>query len=131
MSIVQTFPTSGLHALIIEDDMIVGLDLQAHLAGLGYESFAFASTADQAVEQAKLRAPDLATVDVGLLDGDGLAAVRAVEAECGPVPTLFITGDPERAQAAHPGRVVLAKPFAAGRLRDAVERVRAQTTAPG
>ena len=130
MSIVQTFPAPGLHALIIEDDMIVGLDLQAHLAVLGYESFAFASTADQAVEQALLRAPDLATVDVGLMDGDGLAAVRAMEAECGPTPTLFVTGSPERVRAAHPGRVVLAKPFAAATLREAVARVRAETTAP-
>ena len=111
------------HALIIEDDMIVGLDLQSQLGALGFSSFAFASTSAQAAEQASLRRPDLATVDVGLLDGDGLAAVRAVEALCGPTPTVFITGDPERALEAHPERVVLSKPFGPAALRLAVQRV--------
>ncbi len=131
MSTSQAVSERGLHALIIEDDMIVGLDLQAHLSELGYASFSFASTADQAVEQARLRTPDLATADLGLMDGDGLSAVSAVEAECGPTPTLFITGDPERAQAAHPGRVVISKPFRASDLHQALARLLALSPASG
>ena len=74
-----TPPPAVRHALIIEDDMIVGLGMQSVLDEIGFGSFAFASTARQALEQARLRRPDLVTVDIGLLDGDGLAASRALQ----------------------------------------------------
>ncbi len=100
------------HALIIEDDILVGMDMQSMLAGIGFESFAFASTANQALQQARLRRPDLVTADLGLLDGDGLAACRALQAEFGPLRVIFVTG-----QAAdldqEPGLTVVAKPFIA------------------
>ena len=112
-SIKQSAADGRLHALIIEDDLLTGLDLQAMLQHLGYDSFAFASTAEQAREQATLRAPDLTTVDLGLLDGDGMEAARAVQSVCGDVVTIFITGDPYAAQVAGDGRTVLAKPVTA------------------
>ena len=129
MSHEPGLPLPGGHVLIIEDEMIVGLDLQAELTRMGYASFAFASTDEQAAEQAALRRPDLATVDLGLLDGDGFSAARAVEACCGPTPILFITGDAERVTPA-PGRVVLPKPFGPEALRDAVLRATTQRPAP-
>jgi CheY-like chemotaxis protein len=118
-------PDPARHVLIIEDDMLTSLDLQSHLAPLGYGSFAFASTVEQAQEQARLRAPDLATVDYRLLDGDGPAAMRAVETVCGRVATLFITGDPREAERFAPGRIVLAKPYDAETLRQAVAKAEA------
>lgn len=108
------------HALIVEDDLLTGLDLQAMLQPLGYESFAFASTSDQALEQARLRTPDLATVDVGLLDGDGFAAAAGLAELLGALPTVFITGDPQSVRNADPARVVLGKPVTALDLRRAV-----------
>ena len=108
------------HALIIEDDLVTGLDLQAMLQPLGYDSFAFASTPEQAVEQARIRQPDLTTVDVGLLDGDGFLAARALNDMCGDLPTVFITGDPDRVLEGDPRRVVLGKPITALDLRRAV-----------
>jgi CheY-like chemotaxis protein len=109
-----------LHALIIEDDLITGLDLQAMLQGLGYASFAFASTVLQAKEQALLKSPDLTTVDLGLLHGDGVAAVEAVESVCGPVAAIFITGHPEGVPKIGPGKAVLSKPVTALDLRRAL-----------
>ena len=108
------------HALIIEDDLLTGLDLQAMLQPLGYGSFAFASTPEQALEQAILRAPDLATVDLGLLAGNGMEAARAVESICADVRTIFITGDPIGAEEAAQGRTVLSKPVTALDLRRAL-----------
>ncbi len=43
---------SGGHALIIKDELILGMSMQSVLTPLGYSSFAFASTADQALEGA-------------------------------------------------------------------------------
>lgn len=108
------------HALIIEDDLLTGLDLQAMLQPLGYGSFAFASTAQQALEQAILRAPDLATIDLGLLDGDGMEAARAVQSVCSDVVTIFITGDPQSVEESARGRTVLSKPVTALDLRRAL-----------
>lgn len=113
----------GAHALIVEDDLVVGLGLQHLLEALGFTSFAFAGTGAQAGEQSRLRRPDLLTVDLGLLDGDGLEACRAVEAACGPVPVVFVTGSPERIPG--PDAVVVEKPVAAAALARAVERARA------
>lgn len=111
------------HALIVEDDLVSGLGVQHLLEELGFTSFAFAGTGAQAGEQSRLRRPDLLTVDVGLLDGDGLEACRAVEAACGPVPTVFITGQPERVSLQ--GAVVVEKPVRSEALAQAVRRARA------
>ncbi len=102
--------SDGLHALIIEDEIIAGVGMQLVLSDMGFDSFAFAGTAHQAVEQAMLRKPDLVTVDVGLLDGDGLAAAREIHLSVGPAPTVYVTGD-ARALAQHPDAVVVEKPF--------------------
>ena len=101
---------SGLHALIIEDEIIVGYDVQHALTDLGFESFAFASTVVQALEQARTKKPDLLTVDLSLLDGNGVEAAGVIHRTIGPTPTIYVTGQP-RSLARHPHAVVVEKPF--------------------
>lgn len=113
---------SGLHALIIEDEIVVGYDVQLALAELGFESFAFASTVVQALEQAQVRKPDLLTVDLSLLDGDGVDAAGVIHRTIGPTPTIYVTGQP-RSLARHPHAVVVEKPFAAHDIAKAYQRV--------
>ncbi len=100
----------SLHALIIEDEIIAGVGMQLVLADLGFDSFAFAGTASQALEQALIRKPDLVTVDVRLLDGDGVEAAERINGAIGPAPTVYVTGDP-KALAGRPGAVVVEKPY--------------------
>lgn len=116
----MTPPNAG-HVLIVEDELVIGLGMQALLEPLGYSSFAFASTGMQAMEQVRLRRPDLVTVDVGLLDGDGVSAATAIVREQPGVPIVFVTGDPASA-AAFPGVVVVEKPVGEADLARAVER---------
>jgi len=97
------------HALIIEDELVIALGLQAQLSDLGYGSFAFASTDLQALEQARMQCPALVTVDVGLLDGNGLDAIDGVLSLCGPLPVIYITGD-GAALDGYPEAVVVEKP---------------------
>lgn len=115
--------TQSLHALIIEDEIISGIGMQLVLADLGFDSFAFAGTAGQALEQAMIRKPDLLTVDLGLLDGDGLSAAREIHRAVGPSPTVFVTGD-ARALADQPHAVVVEKPYGPGDMARAYERAR-------
>lgn len=110
------------HVLIVEDELVIAMGLQALLTDFGFRSFAFASTARQALEQAVLRCPDLVTIDVGLMAGDGNEAVLAIEEACGPVPTVFITGAPSTA-AAPPEAAVLAKPVSKAGLARTLRRL--------
>jgi DNA-binding response OmpR family regulator len=116
---------NGLHALIIEDEMLVSLDMRQCLSEIGFDSFAFAGTEAQALEQGRLRRPDLITVDVRLLDGDGLAAARSLGRELGALPTIYVTGDPA-ALTGTPDAVVVEKPFAPQDLEAACRRLRLQ-----
>ena len=117
------------HALIIEDELVIALGLQAQLAELGYGSFAFASTDQQAVEQARLQCPDLVTVDIGLLDGNGIDAIDAVLQACGPLPVIYVTGDGQAARAT-PGAVVVEKPVSDHALAMALIRAKAAPSRP-
>jgi CheY-like chemotaxis protein len=118
----------SLHALIIEDEIISGVGMQLVLTDLGFDSFAFAGTAHQALEQALLRRPDLITVDVRLLDGDGLDAARGIHDAIGPSPTVYVTGDP-RALAHRPEAVVVEKPYGPADMVRAYQRARASINA--
>ena len=81
------------HALIIEDELLVGLDLQSMLAAMGFTSFAFAATAEQAKEQARLKTPDLITADLGLMSGDGVTAVMSIIEDGFRPSVVFVSGD--------------------------------------
>ena len=113
---------SGGHVLIIEDEMLIGIDVLNCLATLGFDTFAFASAQAQALEQARLRRPDLVTIDVGLLDGDGLSAADALMREFGAMPFIYITGDPQRLYGARDA-VVVEKPFRHADLEAACQRL--------
>ena len=117
--------SQGLHALIIEDDLVSGLGMQIALAPLGFSTFAFASTPLQALEQARMRRPDLMTVDINLLHGDGPEAVREIESALGGrLCVLYVTGAPDAA-AAIDGRELLLKPFGLADVHAAYARLRA------
>ncbi len=113
---------NGLHVLIIEDEMLVGMDMVHCLTDIGFDSFAFAGTEAQAMEQARLRRPDLVTVDVGLLDGDGRSAAGALTEELGDLAVIYVTGDP-RALAGDPNAVIVEKPFGRSDLEAACRRL--------
>ena len=112
------------HALIIEDELLVALALQAMLSELGFRSFSFASTEFQALEQAQLHCPDLLTVDVNLLAGDGAQAVDEIVQACGPRPVIYVTGMPG-AVLDRPDAVIVEKPIRPAALAAAVNKARA------
>jgi CheY-like chemotaxis protein len=84
---------SAPHALIIEDEMIIALEVEDLLRGLGYRSFDIAATPADAVEQATQHRPDLITADVRIVDGTGIEAVRAITERLGEIPYFYVTGN--------------------------------------
>ncbi|TNC12690.1 response regulator [Methylobacterium terricola] len=65
---VRTTQTSAI-VLIVEDDALVGLDLSDALVRAGYRAAGPVDTLVAALARVRLRAPDLAVVDVRLKDG--------------------------------------------------------------
>ena len=61
-----------LKILIVEDETLVGMGLQDQLTRLGHDVVAQAASAAEALEQFRLRQPDLVLVDVRLNAGDGV-----------------------------------------------------------
>jgi len=107
-----------LHALIIEDELLIALDLRDTLTKLGFVSFDFAVSEQQAIELAEHRCPDLITADIELRPGSGIAAIKSICSRHGAVPVVYVTGRPELLHGVS-ASLVVQKPFTALALQKA------------
>jgi CheY-like chemotaxis protein len=98
------------HVLIIEDEPITALDIEAMFQRHGATSFSFADSEEEAVEAATVQRPDIIASDVKLREGTGPNAVRSILARFGPVPVIFITATPGDCKPCYPPALILAKP---------------------
>jgi CheY-like chemotaxis protein len=99
------------HVLIIEDDFLVAFDLKMLLEGNGATSVEIADTEAKAITAAAVKPPAVITSDVGLAEGNGPAAVRAIHEQHGFIPVIFITARPETVPRSGLGAPVFGKPF--------------------
>ena len=77
--------------LIVEDESIVALDLQARLRRLGYHVIGTAATGDEAIKLADDGRPDLALMDIRLKGGmDGIEAAQHLRAKFN-TPVIYLT----------------------------------------
>ena len=82
--------------LIIEDEVIIAIDLEALVTDLGHRVTRIARTHKEAVAAFADKAPGLVLADIHLADGSsGLEAANEILTEC-QVPVIFITAYPER-----------------------------------
>lgn len=81
--------------LVIEDEPIIAMDLEALVEGLGHRCVGNARTRDEAVRMATDLRPGLVLADIRLADGSsGLDAVNDILSGF-EVPVIFITAYPE------------------------------------
>jgi AmiR/NasT family two-component response regulator len=111
--------TERFKILIVEDETLVGMGLQDQLTRLGHDVVAQAASATEALEQFRLRQPDVVLVDVRLNGGDGVE----LAAECQKirrVPMVVISAysDPDLIRRAGEAGVFgyLVKPVEQGQL---------------
>ena len=97
--------------LIIEDEFLTALDIEALLAAEGATSFAFAHTEAEALAEAHRHPPDVIISDVTLREGDGPSAVASIRSDLGALPVLFVTATPDVCALIDPPCRVLGKPF--------------------
>ena len=112
-----------MHALIIEDEIFTAMLIEDRLRELGFTSFAFASSENEAVAAASERCPDLITADVQLSPGCGIDAVQRI-CDKKPIPVLYITGTAMMARERCPQAVVIQKPFGQADLCGAIQEAR-------
>lgn len=83
--------------LIIEDEAIIAMDLEAMMTDLGHRVVGIARTAKGAIEMAQKEDFDLILSDIQLADNSsGIDAVNTILQAQGYHPVIFITSFPER-----------------------------------
>lgn len=112
------------HALIIEDELLIALEVEVLLSEQGFKSFDIANSPHAALACALKRLPDLITADYRIVAGTGVEAVAAIEARLGPIPVVFVSGNVEQVREEAPGRadVLVDKPISPALLAAACAR---------
>jgi CheY-like chemotaxis protein len=80
------------HALIIEDEILIALEIEDLLKKQGFDSVDIAESPLEALDRALLRKPDLITADYRIVGGTGVEAVKMIMAHLGPIPVVYVTG---------------------------------------
>ena len=82
--------------LIIEDEPLIAMDLEALVESLGHKVIGVARTEQEAIKLASAKRPGLVLADIQLADGSsGIDAVNKMLLDF-EVPVIFITAFPER-----------------------------------
>jgi signal transduction histidine kinase/DNA-binding response OmpR family regulator len=111
--------------LIVEDELVVGLDLEHRLAEMGYQVVAVAPTGREALDEVSRCPPDLVLMDIKL-DGDldGIEVARRIRGGL-DVPIVFVTAFADEATTQRVKGVApygyVVKPFQKEALRAVIE----------
>jgi signal transduction histidine kinase len=111
--------------LVVEDERIVARDIQQILVDLGYDAYAIAASADEALARATERVPDLVLMDIRIRGPvDGVAAADMLRQRF-DVPVIFVTANADEETIARAGKAepfgYLVKPIQPADLRSAIE----------
>jgi CheY-like chemotaxis protein len=125
MSDTATMP----RALIVEDEILIAMDLEAQIRKLGFDVCGVTSNAREALSLAMEDPPDLAIMDI-YLNGtrDGIEVARQIR-NLFATPVIFITaysdddGLMKRIRQYVPEAIVLPKPLYGNRLADTINRL--------
>jgi DNA-binding NarL/FixJ family response regulator len=115
-------------ALIVEDEILFAISLEADMRALGFDTCDLAADGQQASRLAMCNQPDVVLMDINLEGGrEGIEVARWLRSVC-EAPVVFITGYTDRATVERiheqmPDAPVLAKVGYHDRLADAVAAV--------
>jgi len=116
---------SRVSILIVEDEPIVAKDLQETLREMGYDAYAIASSADDAIRRATEKCPDLVLMDIRIKGArDGIQTAEILRQQFG-VSVIYLTAHADDATIERAARTApygyLLKPIKSGDLRSAIE----------
>lgn len=111
--------------MIIEDEPIIAMDLQAIVSEMGHAVTGIARTRTEAIALARETPPDLILAEIQLADkSSGIDAIRDILEALGDRPVIFITAFPERllTGARHEPAFLITKPFDEDQVSSAVSQ---------
>ena len=127
-------PVGRGRILVVEDELLVGLDIACMLEERGYEVVDVVDNGNRAISTAARERPDLVLMDITIRGAmDGVTAAQHIHAEAG-TPVVFVTSYTEgplreRAEATNPAGYVT-KPFSPPDLERAVRTALDQAGEP-
>lgn len=103
---------SGLRILVVEDEALIALELESLLEDLGHIPVGVATNSQEAIALGRDTTPDLALVDIHLVDGPtGVEVARALSADP-RILVLFMTANAKRIPDDFAGALgVIPKPY--------------------
>ncbi|MEL6646190.1 MAG: response regulator [Pseudomonadota bacterium] len=111
--------------MIIEDEAIIAMELEAIVVEIGHQVTGVARTRAGAVSLGKKEKPDLILADIQLADNSsGIDAVQDLLHDLGDTPVIFITAFPERLLTGDKPEpaFLITKPFSEAQVRTAVSQ---------
>lgn len=116
-----------LRVLVVDDNDVARTMIKEILAGGGHQAVAEAESMDEALKAYEAHKPDLVTLDLSLIAGDGLTALKAIRQKDPKAKVIVISGNAQKKVREH----VLAagasgfieKPFQAADLLGALNRL--------
>lgn len=118
----MSHPRPPLKILIVEDEALLAMDIEAMVEDSGHVVFAEASTLEGVRALAPSPSPDIAFVDIHLAGGDsGLDVSALIQRRWSDAVVVFLTANPLRIPADFAGaHGVIPKPFSRGGLMSAM-----------
>jgi DNA-binding response OmpR family regulator len=111
--------THTCHVLVVEDDVIIAMDIEAILIGAGYRVVGPVGSVEAGRRAVAGRLPDCAILDVNL--GSELVLPLADDLAVADVPIIFLTGHSSHAlPPTHRDRPIIQKPYLAAVLLRAI-----------
>lgn len=111
--------------MIIEDEAIIAMDLEAIVGDMGHQITGVARTETSALSLFETEKPDLILSDIQLADNSsGIDAVQKILEQSPDTPVIFITAYPERlltGEGPEPA-FLITKPFTEEQVRSAVSQ---------
>ena len=96
--------------LVVEDDFLIAMDLEALLASVGCTVLGPVSSESAALELIETVRPDFALLDINLNGGNAFGIADKLAAK--KIPFAFLTGHSEKfVPTAHSARPVFSKPY--------------------
>lgn len=100
---------AGKQILVVEDELITGMDIQNRLKILGYNVPAVVSSGEEAIKKVKENNPDLVLMDINLNDKmDGIEAASKIHS-FSDIPVIYMTAYSDEITL---GRAKITEPYA-------------------
>lgn len=125
MALGQALGRADAHMriLIVEDELVLAIDVEASLSEESHQVVGIARESETALRLGRRLRPDLALVDVQLVDGETGPEIARHLSDMG-IPVLFMTANPERLPDGMAGALgIIPKPVASHVVKQAVEWV--------